>query len=216
MTRQLLSLKERILRTASHPAQRLTWEQMREVGTCFWDIEASNLSADFGIMLCLSIKGIDDNDIFTIRLDDAPDYDTDPAVRCNDSWLAEAARDKLEEYTVIVHHYGDRYDLPFLNTRLLNYRRRLLDTGSRVFVDTWWHARHRLKLHNNRLDSLIHYLDTKTLKTGLDGNIWTSAVTGVRSSMDWVVKHNIHDVKALEEVTRVLATAQGLKYSTWK
>ena len=216
MTRPILSLKERILRGAAHVAQRLTWEQMREVGTCFWDIEASGLNADFGIALCISIKGIDENEVWTVRLDDAPNYNDDAAVRCNDGWVAEATRDKLEEYTVVVHHYGDRFDLPFLNTRLLGHRRRLLDTSTRVFVDTWWHARHRLRLHSNRLDSLIHYLDTKTQKTGLDGNIWTSAVTGVRSSMDWVVEHNINDVLALEEVTKTLASFAALKYSNIK
>jgi len=176
----------------------------------FWDIEASGLDADFGIILCAGIRTMGSKEVRVYRIDDSPTYRKEP---WNDSWVAEEIRQELEQHDVVVHHYGDRYDVPFLNTRLLAYRLPILDSSAMCFVDTWLNIRKRLKLHNNRLLSLIAHLDTKTNKTGLDGRLWVRAAAGERASLDKVVEHNIHDVNALQEVTIELAKAYQLRYS---
>lgn len=205
-----LSVEEIILRGARHRAQRLNYEELKSLKVCFWDIESSNLDADFGLILCAGIKTLGVPGIRIYRIDESPEYAKKP---WDDSWVAKRIRDDLEQHNVIVHHYGDRFDVPFLNTRLIGHRIRMLDSSRMCFVDTWLNVRKRLKLHSNRLNSLIAHLDTKTNKTGLDGHLWVKALAGHKPSLDAVVKHNLHDIKALEEVAVTLARFYNLRYT---
>lgn len=206
---RVLTIGEVIARGASHRAQRLTFAELKSLHTCTWDIESSNLDGDFGIMLCASIKPWG-RPMKTFRLDEFTNKFWD------DSALAEAVRDELEKFQVVIHHYGDRFDVPFLNTRLIGNHKRLLITSNMCFVDTWWQAKKRMKLHSNRLAALITHLDTKVTKTGLDGHLWTRAVAGDKEALDEVVRHNIHDVKALEQVTRRIVEVMNLRYTYLK
>lgn len=207
-----LTIDQIIARGASHRAQRISLKEMQQVPTCCWDIESSNLDMDFGIILCASIKPLG-KPVKTFRIDNSPNYQKRP---WDDSWLVTKVRDELEKYVVVVHHYGDRFDVPALNTRLIKWRLKLLNTSYMCFIDSWWQSRKRLKLHSNRLAALISHLDTKVSKTGLDGTLWTEAVAGCRQALDKVVIHNIHDVLSLEQVTRRLSEVMDLRYTYLK
>src|SRR5580692_1415980 len=100
----------------SHRTQRLAGDELRILKTCGWDIEATNLDADMGIMLCSSVKDLGGK-VITFRLDQSPGYKREP---WNDKWLAVQTRELLSKYMVILgwNHVG--YDLPFLNTRLID------------------------------------------------------------------------------------------------
>jgi uncharacterized protein YprB with RNaseH-like and TPR domain len=203
-----LTIEERIKRQASHHAQRLTDGDLRIMRTAGWDIEATNLDADMGIMLCSSIKPLGEKAI-THRIDESPGYREKP---WDDKWLAKKVRDELENYMVLLgwNHVG--YDLPFLNTRLLAHGCKPLDVAGICMVDLLWASRYRLRLHSNRLDSVIQYLATKTQKTPLLGSLWIRAMAGDKKALDKVVEHNIHDVDALEEVSNRLSKFVKLQY----
>lgn len=208
-SKQPLSIADLLKRSLSRRAQRLSLSELRELKVCFWDIEASGLDADFAILLCAGIKTLGKPGVRVYRLDDSPYYES---ARWDDSWVAEQIRNDLEQHQVVVHHYGIYYDIPFLITRLLGHNRRQLNTSRMAFVDTWKNSRNRLKLHSNRLASLIAHLETPISKTGLDGWLWTRATAGDRTALDEIVKHNIHDVLALQQVTLKLARSFNLQY----
>ena len=203
-----LTTAERIARQASHKAQRLTGEDLRILRSCSWDIEASNLDGDMGIMLCSSIKPIGGKTI-THRIDDDPNYKKEP---WSDKYLVREVRDELEKYMVILgwNHVG--YDLPFLNTRLIAHGLKPLDVGGMCMVDMLWASRYRLRLHSNRLAAVIEYLGTKTQKTPLLGELWIRAMAGSAVALNKVVEHNIKDVESLEEVADKLSRFVKLQY----
>jgi len=207
-----LTTEERIKRAASHQAQRLTHEDLRLMKTACWDIEATNLDADMGIMLCSSIKDIGGK-VRTVRIDESPNYKEVP---WDDKWLAMQVRDQLEEYMIIIgwNHIG--YDLPFLNTRLIRHGLKPLDVSGICMVDALWASRYRLRLHSNRLDAVIQYLETKTQKTPLIGDLWIRAMAGDKKALDMVVKHNIKDVESLEQVAEKLSRFVKLQYKLIK
>lgn len=210
--KKTLTLEELILRGAARRAQRISWREMHAVPTCFWDIETTNLALDGGLILCGSVKPLG-RKMTTIRIDESRTYKTAP---WDDREVAVRLRDELEKYVVVVHHYGDRFDVPALQTRLLWHRERMLNVNLLCFVDTWWQSRHRLKLHSNRLAALTDLLNTKITKTGLNLTQWTMAQAGHRPSMEKIALHNVRDVGALEQVTRGFASFMPLKYSYLK
>jgi uncharacterized protein YprB with RNaseH-like and TPR domain len=179
---------------------------MREVRTAIWDIEAGGLDANYDVMLCATIKQLE-GPMEVFQIGDK---------RWNDKKLLREVSDYLTNFDVLVHHYGDRYDVPFTNTRLLIQGLPLLDLSNTILVDTWWTARHAYKFNNNRLATLIDALGTPTSKSPLDGPIWIKAKAGGKRALDYIVEHNIRDVEALEEVVKIMAAAGGLKYRYWK
>lgn len=214
---QQLTIGEIIHRALSHRAQRLSLEEMTDpkhgLKVAVWDIEATGLKADIDPMLCASIKPLDGGKVTTFRIDDSEGYEKR---RWDDSELCCHVRDELEKYNVLIHHFGDLYDIPFLNTRLVGWNCRPVAIQRMVFVDTWRLSRSRLLMRNNRLNTLIEYLDTSTQKTSVHGRWWSRAMTGDKKGIDWVVKHNIADVKALEEVTLRLGKFVTFPYRSYK
>lgn len=208
---QPLTIRELIQRGASRRAQRVSREEFLSLKVAFWDIEASDLNGDVGVMLCAGVKTLGKPGVRIYRIDEGKAY---KAGRLwDDSFVAMGVRDDLESHDIIVHHYGDRYDVPFLNTRLIANNRRVLDSGRMAFVDTWLNIRKRLKLHSNRLASLIDHLDTKVHKTGLNLRQWLMASMGHKPSLASVIYHNRCDVLALEEVTMELIKFYNLRYT---
>lgn len=204
-------LSARIERTGRRRVQRIG-SQMRFMRTCCWDLETSNLNANFGIILCSSIKTWG-GDTLTQRIDDDPDYADH---RWDDSHLVEAVRDELENYQVIVgwNHVG--FDLPMLESRLVKHGLRPLDKTNMCFVDMLWASRYRMRLSSNTLERVIEYLSTKTQKTPLIGEWWIRAMAGDREALDHIVEHNIKDVESLEEVTEKLSRFVKLQYKLVK
>lgn len=161
----------------------------------FYDIEASSLNGDFGIVLCVGLKFQADKKAKVLNILDYKGKD-----------LIEKERELLKDVSermigadIIVGHFSCFYDLPFLNTRLLYHRLPVLPPQF-AQVDTWKTARYRLKLRNNRLKTISEFLGTQEEKNAIKPEQWIRALGGHRPSMDYVVEHCYRDVEVLEEV----------------
>lgn len=166
---------------------------MMKTKTLIFDIEASNLSANFGYCLAIGYKWLDDSKTHVLSITDSKSFKKDPT---NDLELLEKFRKIWEEADVVVAHYGKKFDVPYLNTRLLIHgKTRLPETP---LVDTWATARYQLKLNSNRLDTLIAAVGCPVTKTHLSGPIWVKASAGDKNSIKYVVDHCKADVQALE------------------
>lgn len=162
----------------------------------YFDIETTNLKANFGRILCASVADMYGN-VRTFRIDEAP-YAR--SRRRDDIGVAVALRDYLEQFDFIVGWYSKMFDVPYLNTRLLIGNERPLRQDMK-HVDAIWKAKKgSLALHSARLDALAKTLRLDVQKSNLDPEIWNDAADGEKYAMDYVVEHCELDVLVLRKV----------------
>lgn len=171
--------------------------------TAFLDIEATDLKANFGRLLCLSVAdqhSTSRDDVVTFRWDD-PEFAG--RNRRDDSLLAAAIRDYLDQFDVWVGWNSKRYDIPFINTRLALHDLRPLRADI-MHIDPMYTSRHSMRLHSSRLDAVAKTFRLDDQKTPLDPEIWAAAADGEREAMDYVVMHCEQDVLVLRHAFHVL------------
>lgn len=164
-----------------------------------FDIEATQLKADFGHMLSFGWKWFQKGQAKTIDLRSFPKrFERDPT---DDRELVAAAKEILMEADIWVTWYGTYFDVPFIQTRLLDYRMSPLPPTAHD--DGWKIARYGLKLHSNRLLSVSEFLGVSE-KTPLLPRIWRKASVGHGPSIKYISDHCRQDVKVLEEVYELI------------
>lgn len=160
--------------------------------TLFFDIEAVDLKADRGYVLCI-YYAFDDGPVKALKLDSYPGktfYD--------DSKLLEAFKPVFNRAAIAVAHFGERYDLPFIQTRLLMAGFTRLSEVQ--FVDTWKISRKKLALRNNRLDTIAEAMGCPWKKTGVSLKLWKDAEYGNKKARQYVYHHCAIDVEVLRFV----------------
>ena len=163
-----------------------------------WDIETTGFKADFAHLLTVAATWIDHDKMYTWRIDDTPGFGKTPASYLDDRWIVEQVRDMVNESDMLVHHYGDRFDLPFLNTRCLEWG--LEPPGKIMTVDTCMVARKNLAMTSNRLATIAAFLNGEDAqKGGLTKQEWRLAAHGHKKVLDKMVEYNIGDVVATEQ-----------------
>src|SRR5688572_12339900 len=80
-----------------------------------WDLETTNLNANFGFILCGCVKETG-KPIKTVAITDFPRYKADPT---NDKDVCKALAKLVSEADIWSTWYGARFDVPFLNSRLI-------------------------------------------------------------------------------------------------
>lgn len=158
-----------------------------------WDLETTNLNANFGYLLCFGWKILGEKKTNAISITEFPQFKKDPT---NDRSLVKAAYSELANADAWVTWYGSRFDVPYLSSRLLYHKLPFLPPVPHI--DGWWIARKHLRLNSNRLASVSSFLDIEE-KTPLDGPTWIRAAAGHEKSIKYVVEHCLQDVVVLEE-----------------
>lgn len=176
------------------------------MNVAFIDGEMSNLSADYGQMLCWCVclydtqkEGPGKVKTFTIG-----NY---KHRRWDDKALVEAIRDDIQQYDLIVSWNGIKFDVPFLNTRLKYWG--LKEVKVKRHKDLLYTSRYKLRLSNNKLDTVAKYLGCKVHKTSVDPARWTMALGGHHKSYQYIIDHCQRDVKVLAEVYTHLKDVMG-------
>src|SRR5438132_201789 len=90
---------------------------------CF-DIETSDLKANKGHMFCACSADPLTNKVTTFRIDRYKGYRNDLR---NDRNLVIDIVDYLSDADLLVTYYGKRFDIPFLNSRILYWKQRGAD-----------------------------------------------------------------------------------------
>lgn len=161
-----------------------------------WDLECSNLSADFGIILCCGVKEVGKGKPRILDILDYANKDRD-LIAAERRLLIDVSETLLDS-DVWLTHFGTHYDIPFINSRLLYHKLPTLPANF-AHIDTWKIARNRLKLHNNRLVSISTFLGTEDEKNAIKPEQWIRALSGHKASMAYIVEHCRRDVLVLEE-----------------
>jgi uncharacterized protein YprB with RNaseH-like and TPR domain len=177
---------------------------MDQVSCACFDLETTNLSADFGVVLCGVVKPAHAEAII-FRAD-----------RLNRNWrqrrsddraVIRAIVDELDNYDIWVAHNGARFDVPFLRARLAALHMPTLPT--KKLIDPVLLARNKLRLSYNSLDAIASMLGVNT-KTVVEGKQWLrAALDGDTRAMNYIVEHCVQDVLVLEKVVGALKAYSG-------
>lgn len=166
----------------------------------FFDIEASNLNANFGLVLTACMK--ESGKAVTKFTKDTADT--------SDRKLVDSIIADMNTYDIIVTWYGKFFDVPFLRTRsLLKKGENYIDPRLR-HIDLWDVCRKVLKFTSNRLDTVSTDMGFAE-KTRISGEIWTMATQGDMKAMQYILHHNVKDVRVLEKVYNDFQNRQILK-----
>lgn len=173
-----------------------------KVKCLLWDIETygMNFNADAGFIMVISYKWAGEDTVHTITRDNPK------------KWSRKLFDDKLicakflkvfEEADMHVTWNGTRFDVPFLQTRMLKHRLGYLppvphEDGLRT-------ARRTLKMRRS-LDNIQKFFELGTKKEDMNlTKVWMPAAMGDPIALKQVIKRCESDVKLLEEAYNLLA-----------
>jgi uncharacterized protein YprB with RNaseH-like and TPR domain len=160
----------------------------------FLDIEASNLKADFGIVLCWCIKPSKGKKIIEQVI-------TPKELRtCLDKNVVQGCIDACLKFDRVVGHYSSRFDIPFLRARALKLGLDFPQYKSLWQTDTWRIARDKLAISSNRLATVAAQCNIEQEKTRITPEHWLGALTGGKEHLQYIVEHCRIDVLVLEKV----------------
>jgi len=161
----------------------------------FLDIEATNLDANWGIMLSYCIKDSESKKIYEDVI-----TKKDINSKNEDKRIVENCIEDMMRFDRIVTWYGARFDIPYIRTRALILDIIFPQFGSQFHKDAWFISRAKLKLNSNRLETVARSILGKTQKTHLDPKYWRWAIRGDKKSLDYILDHNRKDVLDLEKI----------------
>lgn len=166
--------------------------------TAIFDLETTGLAANTSVLLCAVIKEYGSKAPPTIiRADHFPEWKTH---RSNTRPIVRAVVNALKDYDIYVAHNGQHFDKPMLVSWALKFEQPVLLRFAK-FIDPVLLARRHMRLARNSLQEIIRFLNVPEDKTPVAFDHWLKAsLDGNRHSLDYIVKHCVQDVKALELV----------------
>ena len=166
----------------------------------FFDIEASNLSADFGYCFSYALKELDGDIIGRVL--------TPREIRSfkfDEKLMKELCKDLRKFHRIVVHWGADRrFDLPFVRARALKFNLDFPLYKEIYCQDTWAMAKAKLKLSRNRLENICDFFGIPSKAHKLYPDAWQKALAGDKTSLDYIFTHNVEDVESLEAVWKKL------------
>jgi uncharacterized protein YprB with RNaseH-like and TPR domain len=160
-----------------------------------WDIETSNLDADFGTLLAVGFKWLGEKVVTVLSIADYPVFATQP---WNDRQLV---RDFLKVYVsadLTVAYNGVLFDKPYLMAKIMEHG---LPVPPNIPVqDPYFTVKSNFRLSRKSLQNTAYFLGLSNEKTPVEGRIWKRAATGHRPSIKYIIDHCEADVLVLEEL----------------
>jgi len=194
---ELWQLQEsRKLARATTMAQKNQWI-LANKRIAMFDLETYDLAADFGIIFigCIKTYGVDEVFKYVMKPGDPVTMDHQTILEI---------RDTLESYDYVCTYNGTKFDLPYLNTRLLIHGERPL--AAIRHKDLYFTAKSHLRLGSKRLAAVEMALFGEGAKTAILPGYWAKALQGSKFHLDYILDHCVKDVEVLE---RVFTKLQG-------
>lgn len=166
----------------------------RRLNIAVLDIETTDLDANYGYVLCAVVKKYA-GPMWTFRIDSNT---FNGELIGDDRKLIRELVSKLKEFDVIVTWNGNRFDMPFINTKLIRYG--LKPLGLKYYRDLCAIARARFRTSNNRLRTWGNFLLGASRKTFTTSRIRLDAIRGKKYALDFIVNHCRIDVEETERL----------------
>lgn len=135
-------------------------DMVEETGKlCFFDIESTGFKADYDSVLVVSIKPYGQKP-YSITVNQVG----------NDVGVVMKAKQELEKYHCWASYYGKGFDLPFLNTRLLKWKKGSI--SPRHHLDLYFALKPKMALSRRSLAQLARFLKLPEQKMDLGPDVW--------------------------------------------
>jgi len=158
-------------------------------GLLFFDIEASNLRADYGAVLVVSFKPFGKKP-FSVSVKQGG----------HDSAVIREAKEILERAKVWVSYYGKGFDIPFLNTRLLKNGQ--LPIEKRPHLDLYFTLKSNTLTSRRSQSHLLSWLGTPEQKMSVSADVWTKIGGDIKTHMPKMIARCESDCVGLEALYR--------------
>jgi len=165
-------------------AQRFLPIAEKAEAIAFVDIEASNLKADFGTAVVVSVKPYGKKPV------------TFSAKPGHDKALLKLVAAELAKYPVWVTFYGKMFDIPFLNSRLLVNGMPPLPKNHHV--DMYWVIKSQTALSRRNQAHLLEWLEADSKKMSVSPNVWATMAANPSTSLRTLRSRCESDVCGLE------------------
>ena len=176
--------------------------QTRSETIGYFDIETSNLDADFGIILSYCILNDATNEILEGVI--TPEDIAQATPGQEDKVLVTKLVEDLQRFDKLVTFYGARFDIPYIRTRARVDGVTFPTWGTLKHKDIYFTVRGKFKLSSNRLENACRVILGKTRKTRVDAKHWRAGVRGEASGLAYILKHNRFDVQDLKRLYRAV------------
>jgi uncharacterized protein YprB with RNaseH-like and TPR domain len=161
----------------------------------FFDIETTNLKADFSYMISWALKIKGTGEIYSDSITKKEIFDEK-----FDERIVKSLIDTLISHHIkrIYTYYGTKFDIPYFRTRALKWNLDFPVYGVIQHQDIYYLVKSKLCFSSNRLEKLCEFLGIDG-KTKLDGGIWVKAAIGNKECIKYILDHNVADVVILEK-----------------
>lgn len=161
------------------------------------DIETSNFSASFGVVVTWSIKE-DGGEIYDGYLDGEDFNDKDGHY---DKRILQSCVDTMLKFDRLVVYWGKdrRFDIPFLRTRAVSMGIDFPLYQERIVNDLYDIVKNKFKFGRNSLYAACTQLGINSKETPLSPQTWIDATIGRnKEAMKLILAHNHEDVISTE------------------
>lgn len=173
-------------------------EQPDQERVAIFDIETSNLDADFGIILTWCIKPLGEKKIISGVI--SPEDIRKGKKGDEDRRVVKELVAAMQGFDKFIGYYSKRYDAPYIRARAVHMGIPFPHYGGLRHIDVYDIIRHRFKISRKRQETACRFLLGHTDKTHFDGVIWRNAARGDKDALKKVLEHNIYDVQDLEKL----------------
>lgn len=167
-----------------------------------WDIETygMNFNADAGFIMVISYKWLNEKEVYTITRHNPHKW---TKKLFDDKFICSEFKKVFEKADMHVTWNGTKFDVPFLQTRMLKHKLGILPPVAHE--DGLRTARRTLKMRRS-LENIGKFFSLKTEKEKMDlASVWVPAAMGNPKALKQVIKRCESDVLLLEEAYKLLA-----------
>ena len=176
-----------------------TLMNMDEIAKIFPSIGAypgRTMKASITTIICFGYKELGDKKSKCVSAWDFPELWAKDMN--NDKEVVKAAYEVLKDADGIVTHNGARFDLKFLNTRLMYHG--LPPLAKIPHIDTVLAARSNLLLYSNRLNDVSKFFKCESKMENGGWQLWVDVLAGKKKAMKTMSQYCKQDVEVLEQV----------------
>jgi uncharacterized protein YprB with RNaseH-like and TPR domain len=165
-----------------------------------YDLETTNLKADFGTILCIGYKWYNEDYIYCPSITDYAGWKKDPSDCKKLLKLLTDFKKVWDTADIVVSYFGKGFDMKFLNAKTFEYDMEpLRQFNGPSHVDCFYTVKGTMALSRKSLQNVGYVGGFSAEKTPVEGKIWRRAATGHAPSIKYIIDHCYADIELLEE-----------------
>ncbi len=163
-----------------------------------YDLEVTDLDADWGTTICIGYKFLDDLTPTVLSITDFKGWKKD---FLDDSKLWKAFMKVFNEAEMTIGYYNSGFDRPYMYAKLLKHG--ITIPANIPNVDLFYTVKSNMKLRRKSMDNVTRYLDMQdedVHKSIVGGEMWQRARIGDEKGIGYVVEHCRADILLTERL----------------